>query len=562
MPFSSRRRQHEPASNSTDESSPKFTPSPRSSQSFDDQLSMIHEPNSFELRTITPHDEPAHKEELGEEDEGFLPSIRRASLDSVQSYELYTPDEDRRVLKKLDRRLVAFMALLYMLSFLDRSNIGNARIAGLADDLKLSSTQYEWLLWAFYITYILFEWMTLMYRIVPPHIYISLCILSWGVVASLQAVATSFSFLLVLRALLGISEAAFGPGVPFYLSFFFRRSELAFRTGLFISASPLSASFAGALAYLITKVGEHGPLSPWRLLFLLEGFPSVLIAVWAWDFVPDGPGSAKWLSPRQREIAVMRLRSEKENEDQDEEKYQSGRRGRVNFHEVLQTLKDPKSYLTALMFFSCNVAFSSMPVFLPTVIRDMGWESITAQGLSAPPYLFAFVVVLTTAYYSDRMQSRSTFIMLHSLLATLGYGTIAISGYLQSDKTMVRYIALYPAAAGFFSAITIIITWTLNNQESDSKKGTGMALLNIIGQMGPLVGTSIFPDEDGPYYVKGMSICAGFMLFVGFLAAILRWALVRENRRLNNGRSAEYAGVPLDEGGSMRRERKKFMFML
>ncbi|CAN9242086.1 unnamed protein product [Alternaria alternata] len=562
MPFSSRRRQHEPASNSTDESSPKFTPSPRSSQSFDDQLSMIHEPNSFELRTITPHDEPAHKEELGEEDEGFLPSIRRASLDSVQSYELYTPDEDRRVLKKLDRRLVAFMALLYMLSFLDRSNIGNARIAGLADDLKLSSTQYEWLLWAFYITYILFEWMTLMYRIVPPHIYISLCILSWGVVASLQAVATSFSFLLVLRALLGISEAAFGPGVPFYLSFFFRRSELAFRTGLFISASPLSASFAGALAYLITKVGEHGPLSPWRLLFLLEGFPSVLIAVWAWDFVPDGPGSAKWLSPRQREIAVMRLRSEKESEDQDEEKYQSGRRGRVNFHEVLQTLKDPKSYLTALMFFSCNVAFSSMPVFLPTVIRDMGWESITAQGLSAPPYLFAFVVVLTTAYYSDRMQSRSTFIMLHSLLATLGYGTIAISGYLQSDKTMVRYIALYPAAAGFFSAITIIITWTLNNQESDSKKGTGMALLNIIGQMGPLVGTSIFPDDDGPYYVKGMSICAGFMLFVGFLAAILRWVLVRENRRLNNGRSAEYAGVPLDEGGSMRRERKKFMFML
>jgi hypothetical protein len=83
---------------------------------------MIHEPNSFELRPITPQDEPVSKEESGEEDEGFLPSIRRASLDSVQSYELYTPDEDRTVLKKLDRRLVAFMALLYMLSFLDRSS--------------------------------------------------------------------------------------------------------------------------------------------------------------------------------------------------------------------------------------------------------------------------------------------------------------------------------------------------------------------------------------------------------------------------------------------------------
>jgi hypothetical protein len=83
---------------------------------------MNHGPNSFELRPITPRDEPASKEEAEEEDEEFLPSIRRASLDSAQSYELYTPDEDRAVLKKLDRRLVAFMALLYMLSFLDRSS--------------------------------------------------------------------------------------------------------------------------------------------------------------------------------------------------------------------------------------------------------------------------------------------------------------------------------------------------------------------------------------------------------------------------------------------------------
>jgi sugar phosphate permease len=151
--------------------------------------------------------------------------------------------------------------------------------------------------------------------------------------------------------MLGISEAAFGPGVPFYLSFFFRRRELAFRTGLFISASPLSAAFAGSLAWLITKVGEHGPLSPWRLLFLIEGFPSVLVAVWAWDFVPDGPGSAKWLSPRQREVAVLRLRQEKEESEEESirEKYERAdkRRG-VNLREVFQTLMDPKCYLTAV----------------------------------------------------------------------------------------------------------------------------------------------------------------------------------------------------------------------
>ncbi|KAF2129315.1 hypothetical protein P153DRAFT_396600 [Dothidotthia symphoricarpi CBS 119687] len=559
MPPSSSRR--ESASNSTDGSSPKFTPSPRSSNSSN-SLPETSEPKSYELRPLASNTLDTSRDD---EDEDLIPRQRRGSVDSVQSFELYTPDEDKQVLRKLDRRLVLFMALLYCLSFLDRSNIGNARIAGLADDLKLSSNQYEWLLWAFYITYIAFEWMTLMYRIVPPHIYISICILSWGIVASLQALSTSFGFLLVLRALLGIGEAAFGPGVPFYLSFFFRRHELAFRTGLFISASPLSASFAGALAWLITKVGKHSPLSPWRLLFLLEGFPSVLVAVWAWDFVPDGPGVVKWLTPRQRRVAVLRLRQEKEDEEEEhfDEKHAGKGKSKVNFREVLQTLKDPKCYLTAFMFFSCNVAFSSMPVFLPTIIRDMGYESITAQGLSAPPYLFAFVVVLATAYYSDRLQSRSTFIMLHSLLATLGYTIIAISGYYELPNTMVRYMALYPAIAGFFSVITIIITWTINNQESDSQKGTGMAILNIIGQMGPLVGTSIFPKEDGPWYVRGMGICAAFMLSAGVLAAVLRWVLIRENRKMREDKGGgDYASVPLEEGATTRRTQKKFEFML
>jgi MFS family permease len=313
-------------------------------------------------------------------------------------------------------------------------------------------------------------------------------------------------------------------------------------------------------------VGEHGPISPWRLLFLLEGFPSVLVAVWAWDFIPDAPGVAKWLSPRQREVAVLRLRQE---EDADEEnfsgeKYHSGsRKSKVKLREVFTALKDPKCYLTAFMFFSCNVAFSSMPVFLPTIIRDMGYKSITAQGLSAPPYLFAFVVVVTTAYFSDRLQSRSTFIILHSMLATLGYGTIALSAYFRSSSTLVRYVALYPAIAGFFSAITIIITWTLNNQDTETKKGTGIAVLNVIGQMGPLVGTSIFPEEDGPWYVKGMSICAVFMFLVGVLAAVLRTILVRANKKAKHESSGgEYAGVPLEEGTKAQAERARFEYML
>lgn len=396
----------------------------------------------------------------------------------------------------------------------------------------------------------------------PPHIYISICIFSWGIIACLQAVAPSFGVLVVLRALLGIGEAAFSPGVPFYLSFFFRRRELALRTGLFISASPLSSAFAGMLAWLITKLASHSPFSPWRLLFLLEGFPSMLVAVWAWSFVPDGPGTVKWLTPRQRKVAVLRLRQEKEKEDdEDEDAHHSRSKPGVNIKEVLQTLKDPKSYLTAFMMFSSNVAFGSIPVFLPTIVKAMGFENMTAQALTTPPYLIAFLVVIGTAYVSDRVQTRSPFIIAHALLAATGYALIAILGHTKSPHTLVRYLALYPAIAGFFSCITLIITWTINNQDSDSKKGTGMAVLNLIGQFGPLVGTSVFPDDEGPWFVRGMAVCAGCMVGVAVLAGVLRWVLGRENERARRGGSGVYEGVPHEEGASGV-ERKGFEYML
>ncbi|KAH0562334.1 hypothetical protein GP486_002977, partial [Trichoglossum hirsutum] len=160
----------------------------------------------------------------------------------------------------------------------------------------------------------------------------------------------------------------------------------------------------------------------------------------------------------------------------------------------------------------------------------MGFSALSSQALAAPPYLFAFGIVLLTAYLSDRFRDRSSFLCIHAIVAFVGYSLIAIGGRF-GWAVGWRYAGIYLAAPGFFSAITIIITWTINNQDSDSKRGTGMALLNIIGQCGPLLGTRLYPKEDGPYYVKGMSVCAGFMLLVFFVSLGLRLQLAKENRR-------------------------------
>lgn len=232
------------------------------------------------------------------------------------------------------------------------SDIGNAKIAGLSDDLKLSSSQYEWLLTAFYITYIVFEWMALMYKIVPAHIYISLCVGAWGLLASCQALARGFWDMLLLRAMLGISEAAFGPGAPFYLSFFYKREELAYRTALFVSAAPLATSFASTLAWLIVKLSSSMPVAPWRSLFLIEGFPSLVAAVFAWVLIPDSPGKTSFLTPRQRKVAKLRLQSKNKLE-----RHNSSSTGseKFNWKAVAETLRDPMSYLIAVCF-SCLVS--------------------------------------------------------------------------------------------------------------------------------------------------------------------------------------------------------------
>ncbi|KAG0157786.1 hypothetical protein PDIDSM_5313 [Penicillium digitatum] len=388
----------------------------------------------------------------------------------------YTLEEESEVVRRFDRRLVPFLALLYLLSFLDRSNIGNAKIAGLKDDLQLSSSQYEGLLTAFYITYILRMDDADVPRCSP--IFISLYVYVDGLVASFQCLATSFGGLVVLRALLGITEAAFGPGVPFYLSLFYRRHELAFRNGLFISAAPLATSFASSLAYLIVRFSSDGPISPWRTLFLVEGF----------------------------QVVVAQQRLEESTSD-----YRQSYRSRFNWREIWKTASDPKAYMAAFMFFSCNVAFSSMPVFLPTIIKDPSplSTSLSRRICGGPAYR---IRVRPQPLQKPIFDSPRPYLITR-LLRDRSNGLLPLTP-VPWLHTFIRYMCVYPATAGFFSAITLIITWSMDNRVEKEGKGASIAILNIIGQCGPLLGTRLYPETDGPWYIRGMATCSFFMVVV------------------------------------------------
>lgn len=194
------------------------------------------------------------------------------------------------------------------------------------------------------------------------------------------------------------------------------------------------------------------------------------------------------------------------------------------------------------MYFSCNVSFASLPVFLPTILTGMGYSNINAQGLTAPPYFLSFLFCIGTTYIADRTQQRGLMIIFLSLMGGIGYTILATV-----HSTGVRYFAIFLAAAGIFPAISNILPWVLNNQGTDTKRGTGIAILQMVGQCGPVLGTRLYPAAEGPYYTKGMAVCAGFMFFNGFLALSLRTYLAYQNKKMEQAEAAVVAVMAEDE---------------
>lgn len=279
------------------------------------------------------------------------------------------------------------------------------------------------------------------------------------------------------------------------------------------------------------------PISPWRLLFLLEGFPSILIAVVAWGVIPDSPQTAHYLTAREKKVAHLRLRHDKPRRrgavDDEKDDDSASSQGLKTRH-VLAVFRDPIAWVMAAVFFLTNLAYSSLPVFLPTILTEMGHDAISAQAMSAPPYLAAFLMVLASAHVSDKMRARAPLIALSALASAAGYGFLALSKVLNLPAaSMWRYMAVYPAAIGFFNVVVLVIAWSINNQRNESRQGGGFALMQVVGQCGPLVGTRLYPDGDGPFYEYGMSICAVAMLGVVVLALGLRFYLAKLNRRLD-----------------------------
>ncbi|PLB53498.1 permease of the major facilitator superfamily [Aspergillus steynii IBT 23096] len=438
----------------------------------------------------------------------------------------YSPAEQKKALRKLDWNMISLLGVLYMLSYIDRGNLGNAYTAGMGSDWGITSDQYSWIITAYYLAYIAFHWFVLLWKLVSLPMWVALMAFGWGAASILQAATTNFAGIIVLRCLIGAFEAGFAPGVALFLSFFYHRSEMGLRYGLFISFSPIANCFASALAYGIVQADAG--LAQWQLLFIIEGIPTILIAPLAYMFLPRGPGECRLLTDRENEIVRLRALKARGHET----------KGELNLKQVVAAFTDYKNYFQAVIIFCLNAAFAALPAFLPTIIEDIGYTSIQAQGFSAPPYLASYFVCLAASFLSDRVGNRSYFLSALSCVGAVGY---LLQALLKTGG--VRYFATYLICGCVFPAVALTFTWVTDNQGSASKRGARLVIFGMLGQTGSIAGSRFFPKEEGPFYVKGMAISASLLFFAAIVAQALRFLMWRENKR----RDALHGVVDTDE---------------
>lgn len=411
------------------------------------------------------------------------------------------------------------------------------------DDVDLSGNRYEWLGNIFYIAYIIFQFNTLGWQIFKPHKWVTFVVCYWGLASTLQAAAFNWQGLMACRFFLGWAETMFGPGIPLYFSFFYPRERIGKRFGIFLAGSALANAYGGALAFGLGHV--HSAISNWRFLFIIEGVPTVLLALLAWFYLPDSPSTARFLNPREREIAQAFASSQPG--DYKHEGLQLSQLGDAfkDYRSMLvifpssniSTKQFAIDYIFALMNFSNNFSFASLPLFLPTIVSEMGsFTEVQSNGITAPPYLLCFILIIVTSLLSDKLRVRGPFCAIFSLLSAIGFILLGTT-----ETVGPRYLGCFLAVL-IFVTTSVVLVWNSNTNFTGSSKAGGLWIIMTVGQCGPLLGTNVFPASEGPYYRRGSWICCGFALLSSAAAATLSFLLWRENKR----RDRDYG--PVREG--------------
>jgi D-galactonate transporter len=371
--------------------------------------------------------------------------------------------------RRVSRRLLPFLFLCYVAAYLDRVNVGFAKLQMLAD-LRFSDTVYGIGAGIFFIGYFLFEVPSnLLMTRTGARIWIARIMISWGVISSALMFADSVATFYVLRFLLGVAEAGFFPGIILYLTYWYPARRRARMVALFMSGVAVAGVVGGPLSgWIMTAFDGRYGLRGWQWLFLLEGLPSVLIGVWTVFYLDDGIRSATWLSEEDKRRLERAIDADRKDQQA---------------MPLRQVFSSAKVWLLALVYFLFVMGLYGVSFWLPQLIKNSGVKDVFTIGLlTAIPYGLAAVAMVLAARHSDRSGERRW----HTALAALAGALGLVVATVYSDSTPVALAALSVATAGILT--TFPIFWSLPTAMlGGAAAAAGIAMINSIGNLAGFV---------------------------------------------------------------------------
>lgn len=405
---------------------------------------------------------------------------------------------ERRLLARIDARVLPFLCIMYLLAFLDRVNIANANVFGLSDELGLKSTQYNTALVIFFVPYCLLEIPSnILLKKFRPHVWLSINMAGFGLVTLLQGFVQNYSGLLATRFFLGVFETGMFPGAFYLIGMWYRRHEAQRRYSFFFNSTTLAGAFGGLLAAAIGKMDGLRGYQGWRWIFILEGGFTFLAACALWFLLPDFPEESTWLSSEEKDYVAARLRIDQGP---------SARDRRITLADVGGVFKDYKVIIGGFMYFGLIVPAYGYAYFSPGIIQGYGYDAVQTQLHSVPPWAVAFGFSMCVALISDKTRHRFGFAVLAICIAIVGFG-ILIAVH---DNRPLQYAALFLVATGAYTAMPIIVCWFNMNLGGHHRRSVGSAWQVGFGNIGGIIASFAFLTKDAPYFTNGYSISLAF----------------------------------------------------
>ncbi|KAF7508551.1 hypothetical protein GJ744_009100 [Endocarpon pusillum] len=458
---------------------------------------------------------------------------------------------EKKLIRKLDLYIVPMVMLLYLLSFLDRVNIGNALLYGMKEDLSLTGPRFQVAVSILFVTYILSELPSnLVLKRFRPSRWIAFITTGWGIVATLQGVVQSYGGLIATRLMMGALEGGLFPGMAVYLTLFYTKTELALRIGyLFVSAA-LAGGVGGLLAYAIGNMDGVAGQSGWRWIFILEGLPTFLLGISCWWLLADDPETAFYLKAEEKALMLRRKQR------------QTGYTiagDRMHKEDVVKGLKDWKIWMFCLGQFGVDTVLYGYSTFLPTIIRGIGhWNAAQTQALTVPCYALGAIVYLLVARLSDRQQKRGIYTVIFGAVTAIGYGVLI------SDTTSAgHYAGCFLVAVGLYVVAGLPLSWLPSNQPRYGKRTTAVGMQLTIGNLSGIMAPFLYENRDGPRYIKGHAVTLGMVAFASILYGYMWFYFARRNSRRSIGlEDKKIEGKTEQEAAEMGDESPRFVFTI